>query len=69
MINLKIAQNKERIVAYAQQRNLVNKKRIHINPQKQNNNPQNNIIREENEDEQGDQEKTKTKIIIIIKWI
>ena len=57
LTGLRIAQNQEGRVVYAQQRiNLEKEQRIHINPKKQNNNPQNNIIREENEEEQGDQE-------------
>ena len=57
LIGLRIAQNQEGRVAYAQQRiNQINEQRIHINPQRQINNPQNNVIREENEDEQANQE-------------
>ena len=57
LTGLRIEENQEGRVAYAQQRiNLENEQRIYINSQRQNNNPQNNIIREENEDEQREQE-------------
>ena len=56
LIGLRIVQDQEGRAPHAQQGiNQTNVQRIRINPQRQINNLQNDVVREENEGERGDQ--------------